>query len=281
MALRMGFKQALVSQFGFLFRDWTTGILTGIVFLLLSVVAGWFPDGLTALLFDKDFSRAFWMIAVSVVIILGFIAFGVRYFSEVEFDIDEHAPAKKKALIVFLSNVRMKNDELEGVVEEFLESIKDKELSEAKALLNKSPMSSWRMVLEALEYHLPELERLIVLASKDSYPQIKSFKKIAEGILKSEFQKLKLDEFKVENFDDVEKVFNKLNEVYKRLYSYGLKDRNIIIDVTGGRKPISIAGALMTVVYPYREFQYVSSDKNYENYEVKSYDVRLLGGNNI
>ncbi len=45
----------------------------------------------------------------------------------------------------------------------------------------------------------------------------------------------------------------------------------MIIDVTGGQKPTSIAGALMTLYYD-REFQYVST----QNYKVKSYDVRPI-----
>ncbi|MEO2083173.1 MAG: hypothetical protein ABGX12_04010, partial [Desulfurobacteriaceae bacterium] len=157
-----------------------------------------------------------------------------------------------------------------------------KSLSEVKSRINESPVSRWRMALEAVEYHLPELEKLALLVSRESFPQVPYFEKFFKSVL-SQASKVDMRVFKVDDFDNVEKVFDALKVAYQELYSEGLKDRDIIVDVTGGRKPVSIAGALMTVVHPNREFQYVSyrKENGRDVYEIKSYDVRLISRDNV
>ena len=50
---------------------------------------------------------------------------------------------------------------------------------------------------------------------------------------------------------------------------YKAKGKEIIIDITGGQKLVSIVGALQTLIKD-REFQYVSTS----DYNVKSFDIR-------
>ena len=283
MALKTGFKQAFISQVGFFFKDKVAGFSTFLIILALSVVTGWFPDGLGVAVFDGEWKRGLIMMLVSCFIVAFFVYVGVKYYSDLEFDVEEKKPDKKKALLFFLSNVVIsKTCDLESFLEDFLKENEGKSLSEIKSRINESPVSRWRMALEAVEYHLPELKKLVLLVSRESFPQVPYFEKFFKSVL-PQASEVEVRIFKVDDFDDVEKVFDALKTAYRELYSERLKDRDVIIDVTGGRKPVSIAGALMTVAHPNREFQYVSyrKENGKDVYEVKSYDVRLISRDNV
>jgi hypothetical protein len=116
---------------------------------------------------------------------------------------------------------------------------------------------------------LPKLEKIIVITSPNSSKKFNQFRLLVETIFN---EKLNFVEKKADDFESVKHIFNLIRKVFEELGKENYKDKDIIIDVTGGTKPVSIAGALTTSYYPSREFQYISN----VDYSVKSYDVRLI-----
>jgi len=108
---------------------------------------------------------------------------------------------------------------------------------------------------------------LIVITSRESSKQFEAFKQLVGNIFKNRFD---IEEIGMENFESVERLFNSINQIYEKLNLENYRDKDIIIDITGGQKPNSIAAALMTIYYR-REFQYIST----KDYKVKSYDINL------
>ncbi len=178
-------------------------------------------------------------------------------------------PSKKRALILFLSNVRGNQEKLEKLLNE----LKKVEQLEGKLKeLNNTDFRSWRMPLEAVKYHLGKLEKVIVITSNSSSEQFNMFSKLLEEFFPE--KNIKLEEIKAGNFEDFNQVQEAIEKAYKKLKTDGIKEKDTILDITGGQKIVSIVGALLSL-NPGREFEYVSTT----NYSVKSYDVEIVKDN--
>ncbi len=70
------------------------------------------------------------------------------------------------------------------------------------------------------------------------------------------------------DFQDVKEIFNTIEEIYRELAQEDIKEKEIIVDVTGGQVPTSI-GAAMATLSRGRQFQYVSTkDKSIILYDI-------------
>ncbi len=267
-------KRAFVSQFGVFFKDGKTAIFTVFVFLFLSLSAGWIPDGLSEIIsagffHDGNLERGV-VLFVSGFLILVFLAFlGYRYSARTQYDVFENSPDRKQVLVPFLSTAR-------GDEKTILEDIeKLRELSSVEEKIervNELPsIKSWRMPLEAIKYHRPKLKKVVVIASEKSSKHFGSFKELVKEVFGEDVSSM-LVERRVESFEDIKGLFDTLNKIYEELREDHFRDRDVIIDITGGQKTSSIAAAFMTAYYNDREFEYVST----EDYTVKSYDVRVI-----
>ena len=259
MRLKSSFKRAIFSQIGGLLGDRKSAVTIFLVLVLFSIANSWLPDALSSLLSDKNRNSV--MLGISGVIWLGFLASALYLASGVEFDVSEESPRKKRALILFLSDLR--NEES---VKEAIEGLKTGRESLENFDLNR--FDRWRMPYEAIKYHLPRLESVVVITSDRSSPQFPTFKELVKTVFP---KKLNVEERKLENFESVKRIFEEISSIYKSLKNRGIKERDVIIDVTSGQKTNSIAAAFMTLYYD-REFQYVST----QNYKVKSYDVKPI-----
>jgi len=256
--LKSSFKRAFYSQFGVFFSDKGTALAVFLILILVSISLSWIPDALSTFL-PSGKEGSLLMLGTSFLILLGLYFFAVRYASEVEFDVFEAPPDKKRALILFLSDLR--NEES---VKKVIENLKTGKASLKNFDLNR--FERWRMPYEAISYHLPKLENVVVITSNRSSPQFSTFKELVRTVFPKD---LNVEERKLKSFESVKEIFKEIDSIYKDLKNRGIKERDVIIDVTGGQKTNSIAAAFMTLYYD-REFQYVST----QNYEVKSYDVR-------
>jgi len=256
--LKSSFRRAFFSQFGVIFGDKVTAFFAFLVLVLISIALSWIPDAISSFLPSGKLG-GFIMLSTSVSILMVLYLFAVRYGSTIDFDVYEEQPKKRSVLIIFLSPLR--RDSLKKV-EEMLENLrKEEDLPE-----DLNVLSSWRMPYEAVKYHLPKLKKIVVITSEKSSAQFPLFKKLFKRLFRKD---LEVEEVKLGSFEDVGKVFRELDSIYRRLGEQGIKEKDVIVDVTGGQKPNSIAGALMTLYYD-RDFQYVSTN----DYKVKSYDVR-------
>lgn len=182
--------------------------------------------------------------------------------------VDKQPSEQVKHLVIFLS--KMNKQDIEKIIES-PERVKDENIN-----------LSWEMPYLAVEYH-QILRRLFVITSSDSkkgtqiipgtthlFPVFKEFvKKAFPG------RELKVEELSPGgiNFEDVEKVFNVIEEFYKRP---GMKPKDVLVDITGGQKTNSIAGGIATLAMG-RRFQYISTVTK----KVESYDVVYFPGEHV
>jgi hypothetical protein len=152
---------------------------------------------------------------------------------------------------------------------------------------------NWRMPVEGLKIHYPLLERVIVLTSRDfinrrteekdegSYSQFEDFKKLIEllcqGLRRVEVEDLHgfLGGDKFEegiDFENAGDLVSALVDVYARLHELKYKNDQIMVDVTGGQKVPTVAGAAV-VLGKDQVFQYIST----RDYTPRGYDVEYLG----
>ena len=260
MRLKSSFKRAFYSQFGVFFSDKTTALAVFVILVLISIALSWIPDALSTFL-PSGKKGSFFMLGISFLILIGLYLFAVYQASGVEFDVFEAPPGRKRILVIFLSKL---NESVLNDIRRIIEDLKNgKKLPEN---FDFNIFKSWRMPYEAVKYHIPRLEKLVVVTSKDSSAQFPLFKELMNLIFNN---KMEIEERKLKSFESVKEIFKEIDSIYKNLKERGIKERDVIIDVTGGQKTNSIAAAFMTLYYD-REFQYVST----QNYEVKSYDVR-------
>ena len=272
---KIHFRRAFISQFGFLFKDKKTAFVTAIIIAFLSIIAGWIPDGLSeivsALYFkDGNLARGIFLLfsAVLTLFILSFWAY--KSSGNLDYEIFSDEPNKKKVLIVFLSSFTG-NSDTRKLLKFLIAKVQNlNDLEEKLKEVGNSSFKKWKMPLKAIDFHVPKLEKLVVITSPESSSYFPEFRQLVEAIFGEDMD---ITERKSSSFEDVRELFEIIKGIYEEL-SGRYKDRDIIVDITGGQKPVSIAGALITSRYPERKFQYVSTN----DYSVKTYDVRLVSG---
>lgn len=71
------------------------------------------------------------------------------------------------------------------------------------------------------------------------------------------------------DFENAQELVDSIGETYLALNEVHLGDDEIMVDVTGGQKPSSIAGAAVSLERGGRRFQYVSP----KGYKLRAYDI--------
>lgn len=220
--------------------------------------AGWLPDAGTNLLLPGGIKKTGWFQLAGSVIVFTFFGLLIRYNlkKQQQVKIVTSSPPLARILIIFLSTCS----------KTLWERLQAKEEVTVEQLVG----TSWEMPLLAIEYHQKRLEQLFVFTSagaNGTHHQFKAF----HDIIAARYPKLKIIEMTGEgtDFEDMATVHRELDQLYEqfdRLPEYGSQD--IILDITGGQKPNSIAGALATLAEG-RQFQYVST----VNKKVLCYDL--------
>ncbi len=213
--------------------------------------------------------------------------------------IHEHTrPAQTRVLILFLSPAPKEPH----AVYDIRDGKKTVSLTDREFL--NSLTGSWRMPLEAITYHAAAeadgvpgvLERVVVIPSSDRVPgdgtgtvgQVKLFRDLISKLREadpraSEFTVVDLHQQIHQQrvtvvkdyktgvaFERPQELEEALYHAYCALNEQGFADEDVLVDVTGGKKPPSIAGAVVALA-PGRRIQYVSTD----DYRVRVYDITL------
>lgn len=143
-----------------------------------------------------------------------------------------------------------------------------------------NPPWSWEMPAIAIAHHFPRLEKLFVVPSTTTVNDFDYFKKFLEvyfyGEKNSSGKTIKDIEIKLwpENtiegirFDDIEEVFNCVNEFYDKLNEMKIRSEDAVIDITSGMVPTSVGAAIATMVRG-RQAEYVHTQSK----RVISYDI--------
>ena len=222
----------------------------------------WLPDGMSLLL-DKIFGGEIlkWSAkdGTMAVQILGSIAiFGIikriipKDIPNVDICINDR-PKRAKVLVLFLSRNRDNIDDL----------MKFKNVAEFKD-------SNYMMPLTAIDYHKQRLKRIIIACSEESRGDRDKFLKCVQNLFGKKLADMANVRY-IKNFEDAKSVYKFLESVYSQLKQEGFTEDDIVFDVTGGQKAISIAGAMFAIPND-RHLQYVSTS----DYTVKHYDLTYM-----
>ena len=222
----------------------------------------WLPDGMSSLL-DKIFGGEIlkWSAkdGTMLVQILGSIViFGVikriipKDIPNVDICINDR-PKRAKVLVLFLS-------ENNGGIEEILKF----------KTIDEYGRNNYRMPLKAIDYHKQRLKKIIVACSEKSHGDRDKFLKCVQNLFGKELADM-TNVRCIKNFEDAKSVYKFLESVYSQLKQEGFIEDDIVFDVTGGQKAISIAGAMFAIPND-RHLQYVSTS----DYTVKHYDLTYM-----
>lgn len=185
-------------------------------------------------------------------------------------------PRRVKALVMFLSP-NAKEDE--ALVQELLAQGGD--ISDPA--LRRRFKKSWRMPIEAIAYHLERLQEVIVVASKETEGEVGKFKALVavlsrrHAVEKKELKVLSLPELHAgfpsyvdsESAREQNDVLNGVLDVLTGAHK--LPRHDIMIDITGGKKISSVAGAVVALGKDWR-VEYLSTG---QPEKVKEYDITI------
>lgn len=246
------------------------------VFFMLSF--GWFTNASYTLIMDLDNflqnllpNLALLLVFPLLLIILVFYA--KYYASSTRVDvIPDDKPAKTRALILFLSHAPI----------DFIENLSPQHKHQFESIELKKifpQRHSWQMPFEAIRYHLERLEYVVIIPSLETAEFVEKFKELACYLLPTDkplkivgYHTLDMDFPKGVDFENIEDLVKATHTAYDYLRKQRVSNRDILIDITGGQKTTTVAGAAVALDAG-RLFQYVST----RDYKVRTFDVTYLG----
>jgi len=169
-------------------------------------------------------------------------------------EVDPHA-----GVILFLSSIR-NPAHLERLAQE------DAEVLEAERF-------AWKMCHYGLEKHRARLRKVWVVCSPESAKQYDLFVNLFQPLFAAvEFEPIGGEGV---DFEDMEGVVATVENILHSL-PHDLDESDVIIDITSGQKPNSIAGAMVTLISAGREFQYVQTNDPH-GVKTYAYQVSTIG----
>lgn len=166
-------------------------------------------------------------------------------------DVEPHA-----GIILFLSNILNK---------QHLEMLK----SGNNAVL-EAERFSWKPCHLGMEKHRGMLRKVWVICSPESSSQFKWFTQLFEPLFSSvDFEQAGGEDGVA--FEDVGALVETIEGVLHGLPA-DMDESDVIIDITGGQKPASVAGMMVSLVDEGREIQYVQTN---EPHAVKTYAYHI------
>jgi hypothetical protein len=204
-------------------------------------------------------------------------------------------PAPHPHVVLFLSALPLKSGKFADGVPELLPLTGDldRDFLQMTQLKDREPKDGgvrwlWEMPLRALHHHRNQLRSVTLVCSRESLPQAPWFAALLDVRYAAAFPHLGREAVRllVHSGADVALEpcppsttdappatdhrgwdFEEYNELYDGLIGMmnvfqreGMREREVILDVTGGQKPNSVVGALLTVNRR-AKFQYVQTGK--------------------
>lgn len=241
--------------------------LWAILYVILLVISfSWLPDGLSELLY-LFIPREWWAVVLKIsisllVLFLIYLQLKKAIKDKIPIEVVVDQPSAVRHLAIFLSFLRQ--DDL-LTLEQAINGNKSPE--EIEKILADKP---WKMPLCAIKHHLSMLKNLYVFTSKETTSQFEIFKKVINIL----YPDIVVEEYKSGGieFQDIKKVFEAVDGFYTDLKEKGIKDEDIIVDITGGQVTNSVAAAVATLAEG-RKFQYVSTrDKKVLRYDIEYFE---------
>lgn len=156
-----------------------------------------------------------------------------------------------------------------------------KEVLDRLAALGEREKFSWEQLLRAITKHAEQSgkpDKVVLLGSPGSSGTTKRFEE-CRAFIRRFFPEIPEDAFerKEADFDSLEDLIH----VYEGVIRAEVKRKGeIMIDVTGGTKVVSIAAAMVTLEHPEIEFQYVEThdEKRIRSFNVTGGGIDIGGG---
>jgi hypothetical protein len=133
----------------------------------------------------------------------------------------------------------------------------------------------WQQMLRGLAPHARTLRAVCLIGSageKGSHLALEDARRLIAAFL----PRVRFLEAEVVDFEEVSQLTRCFAAVVRQLKEDGFREEEIVVDVTAGRKPTSIAGAVVTF-NSHVTFQYVQSESSRpgEPLHVWAYDLKL------
>lgn len=187
-------------------------------------------------------------------------------------------PVRVPALVMFLSPP--------GQAVEYLTRVAKGEV-EAKLgdpVFRDSVQFSWRMPVEAIAYHRDKgtLRAIVLIPSADTrsgknrrdgtHADVGLFRELVTRLTDGKVAVYTLpNREKGVDYEQAQELTDAVEEAYALLAAKGFQADEVLVDITGGKKVPTIAGAAVALSED-RQFQYVST----HDYRVRTYDITYL-----
>ncbi len=257
-------------------------VIFALIFLSLSVnvLWVWIVDGFSQFTCEKNLTFVGILLAFVAMVLFGYFRAkrageAVGHISVIE----TKEVVACKVLIVFLS--------FPGKDLPLISNLIEKKVSEEKITdlqFRQQFCGGWRMLLEAIAYHLKDkrLEKVVILPSLETLEEMKRLKDLYSVIGDRSVEIIAagdlLDNSKWKNGVHYEKATdlrNCLHDVYEQLKKEKDKEgknrymeENIIVDITSGQKVCSSVATVMSLAIG-RQFQYIST----HDYKARTFNI--------
>ncbi len=235
--------------------------LSSLAFLVLFVITlGWLGD--TLLIFLNTFlgvDHHFWRkLAVGVLpfmllVCVGWLRWKLAQRKRVKLKIQASEITPHAGMTLFLSSIN-KSQNIERLEKS------DWDVLDAKNF-------SWKPVQRGMEAHRQRLNSVWVICSPESGEQYEWF----ESMFQKLYPNVSFIRQNVSSFEDISALTQTLEEILADLPK-DMDESDVVIDITGGQKPASIAGMMVSLVNENRQAQYVQTNAPFD---VKTYDYEI------
>jgi hypothetical protein len=238
------FLQNAYVVIGALFGTKEFTLINFLFILAIIFLMAWLPDAVADFLHLSPLDKI--LICGVVLLCIWFVVRKAAKRASMSLGVDVQKASSLKGLVLLLS--KRNKDEPYGLP---LEQI----------------TSNWKMPLLAILAHKDSLQRVVVIGSSESILQKNEFIEFVGHYIPNLSEKITFLEEDGKDFMDAQKVFDLIQKAFSLLEDEKISSKNIAIDVTGGSKIVSIAGAIFALPND-KKIQYVSG-----NGSVKFYDL--------
>lgn len=256
--------------------QWSVVILA----LLLLLLFSWFTDQLWDVISARKWPDVTqWSALIAFPLSLAVLLYYARSVAKAVVPdvacerVDQNSVQKVACLILFLSPPSKDSESVQHWTS-------DANLKGCLSSCLGKMQGPWRMPFEGIALHSGRLKHIAVICSADlqdsqdgTWRHFETFRKLARHLLGTDDVDVfnagarLLDKAGVD-FEDAAILVQLVNEVYRHFRELGFKEADILVDITGGQKVPTIAGAAIAMAEG-RRFQYVST----RDYKVRLYDV--------
>lgn len=98
--------------------------------------------------------------------------------------------------------------------------------------------------LQGFAQHLGTLKQIYLLASEQSFEEAGQIKQIFEAISQGKIDIIIVPDL---DFESIRSVYDALSGITQSLEKAGIADRDVVVDITAGQKPATVAMAMITL----------------------------------